>query len=59
MWPDTSCNVIKVKVAEVSVPIGYHVTLSTPPPSILKLWAASTNNTVELTARVVCYFIAN
>jgi hypothetical protein len=62
----TSRSVIKGQVVRVSVPIswwllpiGYHFTLSTPPPLILMLWAASTNDTVELTATLACYVITN
>jgi hypothetical protein len=45
------CNVNEGQIVGVSVPIrwwplpiGYHLTLPTPPPPVLMLWAASTND---------------
>jgi hypothetical protein len=59
-------NVNKCRIVRVSVPIrwwplpiGYPFTFSTPPPPILMLWAAWTNDAVELTARVALYVITN
>jgi len=60
------CNVNNGQIVGVSIPIrwwplpiGNHLTLSTPPPPVLMLWAASTNDAVELTARVALYVITN